>query len=63
MPENEYICLIEVSVTANSPKEAAKYAMDDLRDPSLGPWNVRVTTYQEWVESEEADDAWTIEEV
>lgn len=39
---NDYTVVIEVSITADDPQQAAKWAMEDLRDPSLGPWNVEV---------------------
>lgn len=34
----DYTVTFSVQVTANSPEEAAAYALDDLRDETLGPW-------------------------
>lgn len=37
-----YTVKFEVSVTANSPAQAAQFALEDLRDRALGPWNAEV---------------------
>lgn len=34
----DFTVTIEVQVTADSVEEAAKFALQDLRDTSLGPW-------------------------
>lgn len=39
---DDYTVIFELSVTAKSPEEAAKFALDDLRDESIGPWNAFV---------------------
>lgn len=39
-----YTVQIEMEVAARSPEEAASFALDDLRDRELGPWNMRVGT-------------------
>lgn len=39
----DYTVTIQVSVTADSPEQAAQLAINDLRDESLGPWNADVT--------------------
>jgi hypothetical protein len=44
--EQTYSVTVVVSVTADSPQEAAKYAMDDLRDMQLNQWNVTVENDQ-----------------
>lgn len=38
----DYTVRIEISVTADSPKEAATRALDDLRDKTIGPWTMSV---------------------
>lgn len=38
----DYVVRIEVSVTADSPEEAARFALADLQDTGLGPWSVDV---------------------
>jgi hypothetical protein len=40
MTASTYTVTIEVSVTADNPQEAAQYALDDLRDETLGPWEM-----------------------
>jgi hypothetical protein len=45
MPNEEsldYTITIEISVTAESFEEAAAFALDDIRDRRLGPWNMNV---------------------
>ncbi|CAE6795657.1 hypothetical protein R70006_05061 [Paraburkholderia domus] len=48
MPENEaedsldYTVTVELSITADSPEQAAEFALDDLRDRSIGPINFDV---------------------
>ena len=39
----DYTVTIEVQVSAESPQEAAEYALADLRDQDLGPWNAEVS--------------------
>lgn len=39
----EYNVAIQLSVTARSPAEAAKFALADLRDTEIGPWNFEVS--------------------
>ncbi len=39
----DYTVRVEVEVTADSPEEAAKYALDDLRDKTIGPVTMEVT--------------------
>jgi hypothetical protein len=38
----DYTVTVEVSITANTPEQAAAYALMDLRDRDLGPWNFDV---------------------
>ena len=38
----DYTITIQVDVTANSPEEAARFALDDLRDKSIKQWNIDV---------------------
>jgi hypothetical protein len=38
----DYTITIKVDVTANSPEEAAQFALDDIRDKSIKQWNVDV---------------------
>ena len=39
----DYTAVIELSVTADSPEEAARFALDDLRDSDIASWTVKVT--------------------
>lgn len=39
----QFTVSIEVQVTADSVEEAAKFALNDLRDPGLGPWHADVS--------------------
>jgi hypothetical protein len=39
----DYNVTIHLGVTASSPAEAAKYALNDLRDTTLGPWSFAVS--------------------
>lgn len=39
----DYTVTIEVQVTADSPQEAAQFALDDLRDETIGPWTAEVS--------------------
>lgn len=39
----DYTITIKVSVTADSHEEAAKFALDDLRDETIGPWNMEAS--------------------
>lgn len=41
-PSDDYTVSFEVSVTAASPTKGAVYALQDLRDLEIGPWNARV---------------------
>ena len=41
-PTADHVVTFEVQVTADSPQQAAKFALDDLRDVTLGSWNARV---------------------
>lgn len=38
----DYTVKFEVSVTAANPTQAAQFALDDLRDRTIGPWNAEV---------------------
>lgn len=38
----DYEVVFCVSVTADSPEEAGRFALEDLRDPAIGPWYARV---------------------
>lgn len=40
---SDYTVTVEVSVYATSPEMAAQYALDDLRDTSVGPWNMKTS--------------------
>lgn len=40
---NDYTVTVEVTVHATSPEMAAQYALDDLRDTSIGPWNMKTS--------------------
>lgn len=40
----EFTVKIEVQVTAESFEEAGRLALDDLRDPTLGPWYADVSS-------------------
>lgn len=42
MQSKSYTVRIELSITADSPEEAAELALQDLRDETLGPWNMDV---------------------
>ncbi len=37
-----YTVQIAMEVAARTPEEAAAFALDDLRDRELGPWEMRV---------------------
>jgi len=53
-PPGQYEVTVLVSVTADSREQAAAFAMDDLRDFSLGPWNLEVRNMsngQQWLVS------------
>lgn len=39
----DYTVTVEVSVTAESPEEAAKFALDDLQDPNIEAWSMEVS--------------------
>lgn len=39
MSLKDYIVTIEVSVTAPTPERAMQFALQDLRDRTIGPWN------------------------
>lgn len=38
----DYTVSVEIGVTAKSPREAAEFALIDLRNKELGPWNLTV---------------------
>lgn len=39
----DFTVTFSVQVTANSPEEAGRYALSDLRDGELGPWEADVS--------------------
>lgn len=62
--EQEYLCVIDLGVTASSREEAAQYAMDDVRDRTLYPWTVRVIPAEQanlLTERYPEEDGWTAE--
>lgn len=40
----EFIVTVQVSVETDSAQEAARLALEDLRDQSLGPWSMDVSS-------------------
>lgn len=46
-----FTVIFELAITAESPEEAAKFALDDLRDPSIRGWNATVKSEQGTVET------------
>lgn len=36
----DYTVTVEMSVTTETPEKASKLTLDDLRDKTIGPWNM-----------------------
>ena len=49
----DYTVKFSVTVTADSPEEAGKFALDDLRDTTLSPWNADVQFLRDGVRVEQ----------
>ncbi len=41
---NDYTVRVELRITAESPEEAAQFALNDLRDTSMSNWNMDVSS-------------------